>query len=93
MYSLLKPLYRKFIPNQIHYRIEPFLRFIIYSLFYKGHTVTCPICLSSAKKYISISFKDSEDKICAKCGSLSRSRALTIYIEENYQNKFVKFYF
>lgn len=90
MYSLLKPLYRKFIPNQIHYRIEPFLRFIIYSLFYKGHTVTCPICLSSAKKYISISFKDSEDKICAKCGSLSRSRALTIYIEENYQNKNLK---
>ena len=90
MYSVIKQLYRKFIPNQIHYRIEPFLRIFIYYFFYRGDNVTCPICLSSAKKYITIAFKESEDKICAKCGSLSRSRALCIYIEGNFRNKDLK---
>ena len=45
------------------------------------------ICLSSAKKYIIIAFKESEDKICAKCGSLSRSRALCIYNGEIFETK------
>jgi len=90
MYRLLKLTYRKLIPNSIHYRIEPFIRLFIYYLFYKGALVKCSICLSDAKKFISISFKESEDKLCPKCGSLSRSRALVKYVEDNFQNEKLK---
>ena len=86
MYKLLKKIYRKLTPNKFHYRIEPYIRAIIYYLIYKGNTVQCNICLSKSKKFITISFINSKDKICPKCGSLSRSRALSFYVSKYFQN-------
>lgn len=86
MYKLLKEIYRKLIPNKFHYIIEPYLRAIIYYLIYRGDTIQCNICLSKSKKFIPISFINSKDKICPKCGSLSRSRALSFYIFKYFQN-------
>ena len=86
MYKLLKKIYRILIPNKFHYKIEPYIRTIIYYLFYKGKTVQCNICLSKSKKFIPISFINSKDKICPKCGSLSRFRALGFYVSNYFQN-------
>ena len=86
MYKLLKKIYRKLTPNKFHYRIEPYIRAIIYYLIYKGNTVQCNICLSKSKKFIPISFINSKDKICPKCGSLSRSRALSFYLSKYFKN-------
>ncbi len=86
MYKLFKKIYRKLIPNKFHYKIEPYIRTIIYYLIYRGETFQCNICLSKFKKFITISFINSKDKICPKCGSLSRSRALSFYISKNFQN-------
>jgi ubiquinone/menaquinone biosynthesis C-methylase UbiE len=86
MYKLFKKIYRKLIPNKFHYEIEPYIRNTIYYLIYKGETVQCNICLSKSKKFIPISFKNSKDKICPKCGSLSRSRALSFYVSKYFQN-------
>ena len=86
MYKLLKKIYRKLTPNKFHYRIEPYIRTIIYYLIYKGNTVQCNIYLSKSKKFITISFINSKDKICPKCGSLSRSRALSFYVSKYFQN-------
>ena len=62
MYNKLKSLYRKIIPNKVHYRLEPFLRKIIYYIFYKGKNQYCPICKSSLKKFIPILFKESSNQ-------------------------------
>lgn len=86
MYKLLKKIYRKITPNKFHYKIEPFLRTIIYYFFYKGDNVYCNICSAKSKHFIPISFKNSKDKICPKCGSLSRSRALSFYISQQFKN-------
>ena len=86
MYKLLKKIYRKLTPNKFHYRIEPYIRAIIYYLIFKGDTVQCNICLSKSKKFIPIFLINSKDKICPKCVSLSRSRALSFYISKNFKN-------
>ena len=86
MYKLLKKIYRILIPNKFHYKIEPYIRTIIYYLFYKGKTVQCNICLSKSRKFIPISFINSKDKLCPKCGSLSRYRALGFYVSNYFQN-------
>lgn len=87
MYKLLKKIYRKLTPNKFHYKIEPFLRIIIYYFIYKGDAVQCNICTAKSKKFVHISFTNSNDKICPKCGSLSRSRALSFYINKYFQNQ------
>lgn len=90
MYNKLKSLYRKIIPNKVHYRLEPLLRKIIYYVFYKGENQYCPICKSSLKKFIPIYFKENCNQLCPKCGSLSRTRLLYFLIEKKHENKKLK---
>ena len=40
----------------------------------------------SLRNLLPFLFINSKDKICPKCGSLSRSRALSFYISKNFQN-------
>ena len=48
------------------------------------------ICSAKSKKFIPISFYNSDDKICPNCGALSRSRALGEYVSKNFKNRSLK---
>lgn len=82
MYKSIKKAYLFILPRKIHYKIEPFIRFILYNLFYRGINFYCPICNSKLKKFISINFNYSSDNSCPRCGSLSRTRLLYTYLKK-----------
>jgi predicted SAM-dependent methyltransferase len=87
MYSLFKNIYKVLIPKSWQFKIEPLIRKIVYFLAYKGGNTKCLICSAKSKKYISISFYNSEEIICPRCGALSRSRALGEYVKKNFKNQ------
>ena len=58
---------------------------MVYKLIYKGGNTICLICSAKSKKFIPISFYNSDDKICPNCGALSRSRALGEYVSKNFK--------
>ena len=82
MYKFIKKAYLFIVPRKIHYQIEPFIRLIIYNLFYRGKIFYCPICKSNLNKFIPIHFKSGIDNSCPRCGSLSRTRSLYNYISD-----------
>ena len=87
MYSFFKNIYKVLTPKSWQFKIEPFIRKMVYYLIYKGGNTTCLICSAKSKKFIPISFYNSDDKICPNCGALSRSRALGEYIRKNFKNQ------
>ena len=87
MYSFFKNIYKNLTPKSWQFKIEPFIRKMVYYLVYKGGNTTCLICSAKSKKFIPISFYNSNDKICPNCGSLSRSRALGEYVRKNFKNQ------
>ena len=87
MYSFFKNIYKILTPKSWQFKIEPYVRKMVYYLIYKGRNTTCLICSAKSKKFIPISFYNSDDKICPKCGALSRSRALGEYVRKNYKNQ------
>ena len=87
MYSFFKNIYKILIPKNWHFKIEPLLRKIIYFVIYKGENTKCLICSAKSKKFIPISFYNSDDKICPSCGALSRSRALGVYVKKNFKDQ------
>jgi SAM-dependent methyltransferase len=82
MYKFIKKAYLFILPRKVHYKIEPFIRVIMYNLLYRGEIFYCPICNSNLKKFIPIYFKSGVDNSCPRCGSLSRTRSLYNYISE-----------
>ena len=89
MYKLIKNVYNILTPRIVHYKIEPHLRFLLYFIFYKGNKHHCQICNANLKKFILINFQSETDNLCPKCGSLSRTRTLYNFInnEINYSKK------
>ena len=87
MYSFFKNIYKILIPKSWQFKIEPFIRKMVYLLFYKGRNTKCLICSAKSKKFIHISFYNSDDKICPSCGALSRSRALGVYVKKNFKDQ------
>jgi len=87
MYSFFKNIYKILTPKSWQFKIEPFIRKVVYYLVYKGGNTTCLICSAKSKKFIRISFYNSNDKICPNCGSLSRSRVLGEYVRKNFKNQ------
>ena len=87
MYSFFKNIYKILTPKSWQFKIEPFIRKVVYYLVYKGGNTTCLICSAKSKKFIPISFYNSNDKICPNCGSLSRSRVLGEYVRKNFKNQ------
>ena len=87
MYSFFKNIYKILIPKSWQFKIEPFIRKMLYFLIYKGENTICLICSAKSKKFIPISFYNIDDKICASCGALSRSRALGVYVKKNFKDQ------
>jgi SAM-dependent methyltransferase len=78
MYELLK----KLIPKTLIKRNEPIIRKFI-SLFYKGNRFQCTVCDFKMSRFITLK---NEDKLCPKCGSLSRTRRLWVLLEPKLKN-------
>lgn len=80
MYTFIKKTISFFLPKKLLFSFEPFLR-NGYSLFYKGTNHHCVLCDFKANKWIN---NDKNDKLCPKCGSLSRDRRLWSILKESY---------
>lgn len=80
MYNSLKKVIRNLIPNKVLYMIEPGLR-SFFALSKKGKQHECTICHFKNKEWIIL---ENEDKLCPKCGSLSRDRRLWEIIASEY---------
>ena len=93
MYKLIKRIYISVCPSVIRNRLDISIRKLIYIIIYRGNNYKCNICEAELKKFIKYKFENSEDLICPKCGSLSRTRALCFYIEDKIPsiNKMLEF--
>jgi SAM-dependent methyltransferase len=72
MYQQLKKIVKHFIPDKLLFQIEFPIR-KIYSVFYLGKNVFCPVCENGFSKFILLNDGDLK---CARCGSLARQRRL-----------------
>lgn len=60
------------ISKQTLYRFEPYLR-TLYALGFSGKQHHCPVCEKNLSKFVLLK---NNDKLCPKCGSISRVRRL-----------------
>jgi len=79
MYATAKKALLKFLPGKLVMQSEFLLRWI-YSLFYTGSAVKCPVCGGSFSGYIVL---PSGDLLCPRCGSLPRHRRLWMVLQSN----------
>ncbi len=79
MYEKIK----KIIPRSLLLRNETLLRRII-SLAYLGNKYNCNICNFKMKKFIVL---ENQDKLCPRCGSISRTRRLWTILENIISGK------
>ena len=56
MYSFFKNIYKILIPKSWQFKIEPFIRKMVYNLIYKGGNTICLICSAKSKKFIQFLF-------------------------------------
>lgn len=76
MYQQLKEILKRIIPGKTVLRFEFPLR-KIYSFFYSGKTVYCPVCENNFSKFILLPDGDLK---CPRCGSLARQRRLWLLL-------------
>ena len=77
MYEILKNLMPKGLIKRNEAMIRQFL-----SLFYSGNKYQCTVCDFKMSKFITLK---KEDKLCPRCGSLSRTRRLSQFIDSKIQ--------
>jgi len=80
MYRSIKLVLHNLLPKKLLFRIEPYLRYL-FSINKRGQNHKCSVCNFESKEWIVI---ENNDKLCPKCGSLSRDRRLWKLISENY---------
>jgi SAM-dependent methyltransferase len=80
MYSLIKKTINSFVPWKFMIKHELRLRYLFYQL-YRGKNYYCNICHASLRTFIQL--KDGE-KLCPRCGSLSRNRRLWELLQEEF---------
>ncbi len=76
MYSALKKVLLGILPAKLSAHIEFQLRWL-YSLFYRGFAVECPVCGGTFSGFIPLT---GGDLICPRCGCLPRHRRLWIML-------------
>lgn len=72
MYETLKTWAKSLLPNEFFVKNERVIRSFI-TLGYLGNSYQCNICLQKLSKFQT---KSNGDKMCPRCGSLSRTRRL-----------------
>ena len=80
MYSSLKNIARKILPQRFLFENEMLFRKSLYP-FYKGNNCECNICHSKLKNFEKL---ENGNLLCPICGSLPRSRRLYKLLIENY---------
>jgi len=85
MYEKIKRLIKAIIPKKILFNYEPQIRFLIYQ-FYKGNDYQCNICNRGLRKFIPYHV----DKLCPRCGSLSRTRRLWTILQTEFLKEGMK---
>jgi SAM-dependent methyltransferase len=78
MYEGLKKVAKSILPKSFFQKNEDFIRSIV-ALKYKGNNYTCNVCNYNLSTFIEL---EKKDKLCPKCGSLSRTRRLWKFINE-----------
>jgi len=72
MYNKIKKIVKALIPKRVLFQYEPGLRYIVYQ-FYRGEYFQCNVCTKKLRKFVHLK---EGDKLCPRCGSLSRTRRL-----------------
>lgn len=85
MYHTLKQFSKKIIPAKFIKRYEKLFRKAI-SFYYAGNKYHCNICGFNLSGFIELR---NDNKLCPKCGSLSRTRRLWNILENMIQDKTV----
>jgi len=83
MYRTFKNIYLMLVPSKMKHLINPITRKLLYLILYTGKNNYCPSCKAHLRKFITYQYENFNDQICPKCGSLSRTRALTLYLDKN----------
>lgn len=83
MYKALKSVVRTIFPNRLFFNLEPILRNIHYTLFYRGNKFQCTVCEKPLKAFVPYLHYE---KICPNCGSLARDRRLWQIVKKDYIN-------
>ena len=73
----MKKMLMKFIPNQLKKKYYEYRK-----KTYMKNEVTCLICNSSYKKFLSFGIKKRKNAKCLNCGSLERHRLIWKYIND-----------
>jgi len=81
MYKNIKSIVKLLIPPKLLFKSEPVLRFLLYQ-FYRGKTYKCNICSRQVRKFLEP--ENNSDKICPRCGSLSRTRRLYSLLQSEF---------
>jgi SAM-dependent methyltransferase len=79
MYHKLKSILSALLPRRILFRYEPALRFLSY-LPRAGTRFRCTLCGKGLRAFI----PHEADRICPRCGSISRVRRLDRLLEEEF---------
>ncbi len=82
MYQTLKSIVFWIVPRQIILRFEQQFRSLV-TLFYKGKQTRCLLCEVHLRKFID----HKTGKLCPNCGSLSRSRILWHFLNQQIFSK------
>jgi ubiquinone/menaquinone biosynthesis C-methylase UbiE len=83
MYTNIKKAFKAFLPRNFIYKHEMKFR-VIYYLFFRGNKFYCNICDHGLRKFIPV---HDDDKLCPRCGSLSRNRRLFEALQNGYLKK------
>jgi SAM-dependent methyltransferase len=83
MYTNIKKAVKAILPGNFLFKHEMKFRGIYYLLF-RGEKYYCNICNHGLKRFIAI---QDGDKLCPRCGSLSRNRRLNEVLQNGYLKK------
>lgn len=78
MYEILKSIFKTVLPNSFLSKNEAFFRKLI-AQRYAGNKYQCNICAFRLKEWVIL---ERGDKLCPNCGSLPRTRRLSILLGE-----------
>ncbi len=80
MYTNIKNTIKAILPRNFMFKHEMKFRGIYY-LFFRGEKYYCNLCNHGLRKFIPVT---DGDKLCPRCGSLSRNRRLFEVLQNGY---------
>jgi SAM-dependent methyltransferase len=83
IYDQIKKISKALVPKGILFQYEQEFRFVLYQ-FYRGINFQCAICNSKLRTFIHL---NGGDKLCPRCGSLSRTRRLFEVLNTGFLKK------